>query len=145
MNLKEIAAVSGKSGLYKVVKPTRNGVILESIDDKKAKHVAGPNSRVSILKEISIYTTDEDGTVLLEDVFVSMKKEFGSEFKLDSKPTDADLYEFIGKIVPNYDEERVYSSDIKKLISWFNLLSKHYPDLFEDSPEEETKETVSED
>ena len=60
MTLKEIASVSGKPGLYKVVKPTRTGIILETIDDQKKKLIANTNSRVSLLKEISLYTTSDE-------------------------------------------------------------------------------------
>lgn len=74
MDLKDIAAVSGKSGLYKVLKPTRNGVILESIDEQKTKFIANANTRVSLLKEISIYTDGKEASVPLEDVFSRILK-----------------------------------------------------------------------
>ncbi len=72
MDLKDVAAVSGKGGLFKVVKPTRTGVILETIDADKKKLIANASSRVSILKEISLYTTTGEGSVLLEDVLLKI-------------------------------------------------------------------------
>lgn len=137
MTLKEIASVSGKPGLYKVVKPTRTGIILETIDDQKKKLIANANSRVSLLKEISLYTTSDDGSILLEEVFQKIKEANGDAVEVPS--TDADLYTFIGSIVPDFDSERVYSSDIKKLILWYNTISKYYPELIP-SKEEKPKE-----
>ena len=77
MDLKEIASVSGKPGLYRVVKPTRTGIILETIDDTKKKLVANANSRVSLLKEISIYTTSDEGSINLAKVFETIKNTKG--------------------------------------------------------------------
>src|ERR1700749_3400211 len=115
--LKEIASVSGKGGLYRILKPTRNGVILETIDDKKTKLAASSNERVSILKEISVYTTGEESSKSLEEVLKSVHKLFGAELKVSNKSSDAELRAFMEKAVPDYDEERVYCSDIKKLIN----------------------------
>ena len=121
MDLKEVAAVSGKSGLFKVVKPTRTGVILETIDEAKKRVVASANNRVSILKEISIYTNGTEDSILLEDVFIEVAKQFGNNITLTSKSSEKDLRDFLGKVVPDYDDEKVYTSDIKKLISWYNI------------------------
>src|SRR5688572_7139638 len=112
--LKEIASVSGKGGLFRILKPTRNGVILETIDDKKIKSVANSNERVSILKEISIYTTGDESSKALEDVLKDVHKLFGAELKVSSKSSDAELRDFMEKVVPDYDVEKVYCSDIRK-------------------------------
>lgn len=143
MDLKEIAAVAGKPGLYRVVKPTRNGVILEAVDNVKKKHVAGPNARVSILKEISIYTTDADGTVLLEEVFNIINELYPEGVELGSKSDESELNDFIAEIVPNYDEDRVYASDIKKLVSWYNILLEHYPDIVKEKKDDKETEKAS--
>ena len=76
MNLKDVAAIAGKSGLYKVIKPTRTGVILESIDEQKIKIIANSNTRVSILKEISMYTTGAEASKALEDIFAAVFKKY---------------------------------------------------------------------
>ena len=89
MDLKDIASVSGKRGLYKVLKPTRSGVILETLDETRKKLVASANSRVSILKEISIYTTGAESSVLLEDVFMKIHAIYGFELTTDAKSDDA--------------------------------------------------------
>jgi len=127
MDLKEIASVSGKPGLYRVVKPTRTGIILETIDDTKKKLVANANSRVSLLKEISIYTTSDEGSINLAKVFETIKKIKGDS--LDVATDNDSLYTFLGEIVSDFDKERVYPNDIKKLISWYNTLSKFYPEV----------------
>ncbi len=133
MDLNEIAAVSGKGGLYKILKPTRTGVILESLDDKKAKLVAGTHHRVSVLDEISIYTTTEEGSTPLKDIFQKINEEFEGDPGLESNASPEELKSFIRHILPEYDEERVYVSDIKKLVSWYKILYKYAPDLLTES------------
>ncbi len=131
MNLRDIAAVSGKSGLYRVLKPTRTGVILESLDANKTKLVANANSRVSILKEISVYTTTAEGTVMLEDVYAKVYAQFKLELPVNSKSNESELRNFIEGIVPEYDKDRVYASDIKKMVTWYGIISSYYPEVFE--------------
>ena len=135
MDLSEIASVAGKGGLFKVFKPTRNGVILESLKDK-SKLVTGPNSKVSILAEISIYTTSEEGTILLQDVIAKIHKEFKDDIGLTGSAEPDELKAFLKHIVPDYDEERVYVSDIKKLVNWYNCLVSDIPEIFNEAKEE---------
>lgn len=139
MDLKDIASVSGKRGLYKVLKPTRSGVILEALDETRKKLVASANSRVSILKEISIYTTGAESSVLLEEVFELIHKAHGFELAIESKVDDQELFSFLSEILPDYDEERVYASDVKKLITWYKTVATYYPEVFsqESSDKEE--------
>ena len=140
MDLKEIATVAGKSGLYKVLSPTRTGVILESLDEKKKRFPVGGDSRVSILQEISIYTTDEEGAVPLEDVFRSIHEEFGDDPGVETSSPGDELKAFLKHVLPNYDEERVYVSDMKKLVQWYKLLLKNLPEFFESEPEAAVEE-----
>ena len=142
MEFTEIASVAGKGGLYKVFKPTRTGVILESMKDN-SKLVTGPNSKVSILAEISIYTTTEEGTVMLEDVLKKIHKEFGDDIGLTGSAEPDELKAFMKHILPEYDEDRVYVSDIKKLVNWYNFLVAETPQLFE-AKKEEKKEKKKE-
>jgi len=137
MDLNEIASISGKGGLYHILKPTRSGVIVESLDEQKKKMVIGANHRVSVLKEVSIYTTDTEGSVPLEDVFSKIQEEFGDDPGVDTSDTE-ELKAFTRHIIPEYDEERVYPSDMKKLVSWYNILLKFAPDVFEKKESEET-------
>ncbi len=136
MDLRDVAAVSGKSGLFKVLKPTRNGVVLETIDDKKQKISAGANHRVSILKEISIYTTSAEGTVLLEDVYAAIFEKYGNTIPVSNKSSEIELVKFLAEFIPDYDRDRVYISDMKKLVNWYNILVNFYPEVFTKKEEE---------
>ncbi|MEY3450776.1 MAG: hypothetical protein RL711_601 [Bacteroidota bacterium] len=138
MNLRDIASVSGKSGLFRVLKPTRTGVILESIDSQKVKLVANANSKVSILKEISIYTTSAEGNVMLEEVFVKIHSKHGLTLPIAPKAANEELKAFLGTIIPDFDSDRVYPSDIKKLVSWYTILATGLPEVFDASTEEVT-------
>ncbi|MEN2281831.1 DUF5606 domain-containing protein [Algoriphagus sp. SE2] len=137
MNFKEIATVAGKPGLFKVLKPTRSGVILESLDEKKAKLVAGMSQRVSILSDISIYTLTEEGAEPLESIMKKIEAEFKGDLGLDDNPDDLELRAFMKHLLPEVDEARVYTSDIKKLISWYKIIRQQAPEILEESKEEE--------
>ncbi|WP_448520335.1 DUF5606 family protein [Rhodoflexus sp.] len=139
MNLTNIAAVAGKPGLFRVIKPTRTGVILESIDDKRTRFAVGMNSRVSVLKEVAIYAYNAEGSVPLEEVLRTMHQWQGEIPSPNASA--ADLTAFLGEILPEFDRDKVYASDIKKLITWFNILSKYDPELF---TAEETAESNDE-
>ncbi|GAB4477905.1 MAG: DUF5606 domain-containing protein [Thermoflexibacter sp.] len=136
MTLKDIASVAGKSGLYKVLKPSRTGVLLEAIDEKKAKIIANAQQRVSILKEVSIYATNAEGSVPLNEVFLKIQEKYGAKVEIDTSNSKA-LFSFIAEVVPDYDSEKVYPSDIKKLITWYNILSQYYPEVFTAKEEQE--------
>lgn len=129
MEFKDIAAVSGKGGLFKILKPTKSGVILESLDDKKARLVATVHNKISVLEEISIYTHTSEGTTPLKEVFYTINKEFGNDTGLDRNSDSDELKSFFGHILKDYDEDRVYVSDIKKMVTWYNVLVKEAPEL----------------
>ena len=119
MDLKEIMSVSGQSGLFKFVSQGRNGIIVESFSDSKRSFVNASN-KVSSLEDIAIFTDEEE---------VPLKKVFKSIFELtnggaapDSKASPDVLKGFMEKVLPNYDKARVYVSDIKKLVTWYNTL-----------------------
>jgi Domain of unknown function (DUF5606) len=137
MELKEIASISGKGGLFKVMKPGKAGVILESLDAAKLKLVAGGKERMSVLSEISIYTTTKEGTVSLQEVITKIKKQYGAEIGVTPESDNAKLKAFLKSVLPEFDEDRVYISDIKKLVKWYSILLKEAPEVFE---QEESKE-----
>ncbi|MBS9525551.1 DUF5606 domain-containing protein [Litoribacter ruber] len=132
MEFKELATVAGKPGLYKVVKPSRTGVILESLDASKKKLVVGANHRVSVLSEISIYTMNEEGATPLEEVMKTIDKEFDGDVGLTSSADADELRSFLKHVLPEYDEDKVYTSDIKKLISWYNIIRKESPEALKE-------------
>ncbi len=136
MEYSDIASLTGKGGLFKVLKPTRTGVILESMDDKKQRIAANASQRISVLSDISIYTTDQEGSTPLEDVFKKIYKEFDSDLGVTPTSDPDELKAFIKHIIPNYDENRVYVSDIKKLIKWYNSIYQHVPELLKEKKKE---------
>jgi hypothetical protein len=145
MELKEIAAVSGKPGLFKIVKPTRTGLILESMDGNNTKIVTGPSHRVSLLHEISIYTQEYEKTIPLADVFKTIHKEFGDDPGVDGKSDPDELKAFMEHVVPDYDREKVYVSDMKKLVIWYGILAKYAPEfLVETAEDRQEKQEESE-
>ncbi|MEQ9426164.1 MAG: DUF5606 domain-containing protein [Cyclobacteriaceae bacterium] len=143
MEFSDLASVAGKGGLYKVFKPTRSGVILESMTDG-SKLVVGPNAKVSVLAEISIYTTSEEGTAPLQEVMQKIHKEFGDDTGLTGSADGEELKAFLKHILPDYDEERVYTSDIKKLVNWYNFLVKEAPEVLKEEKKEEAKKKKEE-
>lgn len=143
MELKEIATISGKGGLFKVVKPTRAGVILESLDEQKSRVVASAQHRVSLLKEISIYTTGKESSVPLEDVLIAVFAKYGKALPVQAKASPDELAEFMESVVPEYDRERVYTSDLKKLVSWYTILAAYAPELLEKKEAGNKEETAN--
>lgn len=141
MSLDKILSISGKPGLFQIVTQTRTGAVVQSLIDKK-RITVGAHSNISILSEIAIYTLSEE--VPLRDVLNSIKTKYsGEQSDISHKANKIDLEEFFFEILPDYDEDRVYASDIKKIIQWYNILQKN--DLLtildeeasEDSSEEE--------
>ncbi len=123
MALEKVLAISGKPGLYKLVTQTRTGFIAESLIDKKRLAI-GIQQNVSVLSEIAIYTLIEE--VPLADVFRKISdKENGQETAISHKDSKDKLEEYFFEVLPDYDEDRVYVSDIKKVIQWYNLLVKN--------------------
>jgi hypothetical protein len=121
MNLSGIIAISGKPGLYKVIAQGKNNIIVESIEEKK-RVPAYATDRISALDDISIYTYDDDKPLkeIFDDIF---KKENGGA-TISHKEDAKKLQAYLTEILPEYDKERVYPSDIKKLFQWYNLLHK---------------------
>lgn len=134
MNLDNLIAVSGLPGLYRMVANRSNGLIIEDLESEKKRFASARKHQFTPLGSIAIFTDDGD-SVALEKVFRNMRdqKEDLPPVKASSSP--AVLFEYFSDILPNYDEERVYAGDVKKVIKWFNILSSN--DLLTDSDEEE--------
>lgn len=121
MSLEKILAISGKPGLYELKAQTRSGFLAESLIDGKKLSV-GMRHNVSVLNEIAIYTYAEE--VPLRDIFNTIKeKENGGE-AISHKVSKNELESYFSEVLPEYDEDRVYASDMKKVIQWYNLLHK---------------------
>jgi Domain of unknown function (DUF5606) len=133
--LKDIVSFSGKSGLFRILKPGRAGIIVESLDEKREKQMAGSTAKVSVLKDISIFMADDQEATPLGTIFKNVHaKQQG--VKIDQKAmSDYQLVDFMAEVLPGYDTERVYLSDIKKLINWYNILAQYMPEIFEEATE----------
>lgn len=136
MSLEKILSISGKPGLYKLITQTRSGFVAESLIDKK-RITVNVRQNVSLLSEIAIYTLSEE--VPLKDVLSTIKeKENGKQASVSPKDSKDKLEEYFFGILPEYDEDRVYASDIKKIVQWYNLLQQN--DLLDFSEKEDNNE-----
>lgn len=137
MNLSEIISIGGKPGLYKIVGHIKNGVLVESLIDKK-RFPAQATHQVSELDNITMYTDEED--IALADVLQKIFDAEDGKEAISHKSSSDELKAYFKKVVPNYDQDRVYVSDIKKVISWYNLLQKE--GLLVPSPEEKKEKSA---
>lgn len=134
MGLEKIIAVSGKPGLYKVLNQAKTGFVIESLaDGKRSTLVATQN--VSALKDIAIYTYDEEYPLGL--IFKSMFEKEAGKPTTNSDAKDQELMGYFETIVPNYDKERVYPSNVKKVLKWYNQLVETNFDFSSIQTEEE--------
>lgn len=140
--LQEVANIAGKPGLFRIIKPGRAGVIVETLDQDHKREMVSASAKVSVLKEISIYTEDINKSIPLSEIFMTMKELLGESIGIDTKTaTPKQLFDFFEKIMPDFDKERVYSTDIKKIINWYTILIANLPEAFvlEEKPAEEAK------
>ncbi len=136
--LKKILSVSGKPGLFKLISQGKNMMIIESLVDKK-RCPALAHDRVVSLGDISIYTETEE--MPLGAVFANIKeKEAGNKASIDPKADGNALRAYFGEVVPDFDKERVHTSDIKKIIIWYNLLVDNGLTEFSETAAEEKEE-----
>ncbi|MBL7472645.1 DUF5606 family protein [Robertkochia sediminum] len=142
MGLDKILAISGKPGLYELKAQTRSGFVAESLIDGK-KISVGLRNNVSLLSEIAIYTLTEE--VPLREVFSKIaEKENGGKTAVSHKESKDKLEEYFFEVLPDYDEDRVYASDIKKVLQWYNLLNeKGVTDFSADEEEAEVSENAA--
>ena len=140
---KTILAISGKSGLYVMVSRGRSTIIVETLDEQKKRFAVGLHDTITSLNDVSMYT-DGDDTPLLT-VFNNIKTmQDGKPVDLDPKKASKEqLEDFMAKTLPDYDRDRVYQNDIRKLITWYNILvTNGIPDF--DLPEEQSEEAQEE-
>jgi len=134
MNLSEILAISGRPGLYKMVAQNKSGLIVESMEDDKRFPVYSTH-QISALEEISIYTYEED--VPLAEVFEKMYNVLEGKPAMSPKSNKNDMMAFFETVLPDYNQEQVYASDVKKLIQWYNLFHKYGMLTFDDKKDED--------
>ncbi len=141
MKLEGILSISGYGGLFKVLTKKKNGLIVEELETKKRMQVNHNNFKVNILESIEIFTYDDD--LPLIDVFKNIYKKENGGKAIDKKSSSDDLKKYFYEVLENYDKERVYVSNIKKIISWYNILHKKGIMKFEEE-EKEVKENTEE-
>ena len=139
--IKGILAISGQSGLFKMLSEAKNSIIVESLETQKKMPVYS-TSKVLSLEDIAIFT--EKGDVPLKEVFKAIyEKENGGE-AISHKSSANELKSYFEKIVPDFDKDRVYVSDIKKVLLWYNLLREKEMLDFSEEEKPEAESTVSE-
>lgn len=138
IQLKDILAISGKGGLFKFIAQARNGIVVESLEDNK-RHVAPATARVSSLEDIAIFTHDEE--LPLADIFFMIHESTEGKETISHKAPVDELKTQFKELVPEYDEERVYVSDIKKVFQWYNQLQQHKLLEVIDKEEEDSEES----
>ena len=134
MDLTKIVSISGKSGLFKVVSQGKNVVIVESLADQKRVPVFG-HEKMSSLEEISVFTTGEDRP--LKEVFKAFHEKLEGKPAADPKSENPVVLKFFLEMVPDYSQEKVYVSDVRKMISWYNILAEHQLLDFTEEKEEQ--------
>lgn len=141
MDLSGIISISGMSGLYKVVAQSKNGIIVESLVDKK-RLPAYSSYKISGLEDISVFTTGEDLPLgdVLQKIYDKEKGGAAPELKKDDE-----LKKYFGSVLPEFDEDRVYTSDIKKILNWYNLLQKNGLLQKKEEPKADVEKGVAED
>lgn len=145
MALETIISITGKPGLYKILSQIKNGLIVESLTDKKRMPVYA-SEKVSALNDISIYTYTSD--VPLKEVYERLFEKTGGKEAIDHKSKPEELRAFLKEVIDDFDQDRVYNSDLKKLFQWFNLLVANgilfdKKDEGEKPKKETTKKTVA--
>jgi chemotaxis protein histidine kinase CheA len=134
IDLKGFIAISGYPGLFKVVAQSKNGIIVESLIDKKRMN-AFSHFKMSTLEDISIFTTGED--MPLAAVFHKIFTHEKGGKCIDGKASGAELTAYLNKVLPEFDKERVHNSDLKKLANWYNLLQEN--DMLKEVVEEKVE------
>jgi len=137
MSLEKIVSITGKPGLFEIISQSKAGLIVESLIDKKKTPINAMHN-VSVLNDIAIYTYEEE--VPLRNVLKTIAKKNENKETISHKESNANLTSFFNDVLPEYDEERVYTSNIKKVVQWYNLLAKNefdFSSIKEDSSTEE--------
>ncbi|MEO0340542.1 MAG: DUF5606 domain-containing protein [Bacteroidota bacterium] len=138
MDLKNYLAVSGLSGIYKMVSSRNNGLIIEDLDSGKRRFVSSRKHQFTPLESIAIYTDDGDSTEL-KNVFQSMLEQYEDNPPVSPNSKNPELVEYFKDILPTFDEDRVHIGDIKKVIKWFSFMQERQL-LVEKSDDADTSE-----
>ncbi len=143
IEIKDVVALTGAPGLHQVLKADDRAIVIESLDDRKKRQLIKGNMMISKLLDISIYTEEESEPLV--NILKTMREKYGSELPITKKSSKDELMAFLGEILPDFDKERVYPSNVKKLISWYKILDAFEVSLEVADEEEEEGEGASSD
>lgn len=124
MNLEKLVAISGRSGIFKMAANRQNGLIVQDLDNGKKFFAPSRKHQFTPLESISIYTNDQESTAELKHVFNSMLEQLESNPPVAVKSNSNEIKHYFTQILPDFDQDKVLVSDIKKLIKWFNFLNE---------------------
>lgn len=136
INIKDVVALSGSPGLFKILKADERAIVVESMDDRKKRQLVKGNMMVTKLIDVSIYTDDDSEPLV--NVLQNIREKHGDKLPVDKKSNKDDMMDFLAEVLPNYDREKVYPSNVKKLVAWYKVLVDHQVEL--EVEEEETSE-----
>lgn len=137
IEIKDVVSLTGVPGLHQVIKTDDRAIIVESLDPKKRRQMIKGNMMASKLIDVSIYT-DEDSEPLIT-ILKNIEEKYGDDLPVSKKSSKDELMDFLGSVLPNFDGERVYPSNVKKLLSWYKVL-REYGIPLELSDEEEASD-----
>ncbi|MDX1908827.1 MAG: DUF5606 domain-containing protein [Bacteroidia bacterium] len=137
LSIKDVVALTGAPGLYRIVKTDDKSIVVESLDDRKKRQLVKGNMMVSKLTDVSIYTDGEAEPLV--NVLKKIQETFGSALPVTKDSDKDELLDFLASMLPTFDRERVYASNVKKLLSWYQVLLDFEVDLTWD-PEAESGE-----
>jgi hypothetical protein len=132
--IKDVVAITGAPGLYRVVKADDKAIVVESMDAQKKRQLVRGNMMVSKLMDVSIYTDTESEPLV--HVLQAIKEKYGTELPIAKKASNEDLMAFLYTVLPTFDETKVYPSNVKKLIAWYKIIVDQDVDLTTESEEE---------
>ncbi|MEI6820718.1 MAG: DUF5606 domain-containing protein [Bacteroidota bacterium] len=141
MDLRNIYHAIGKPGLFELISTNKSGAIIESLIDKKRIQMFASDKLTSV-KDVSLFTTGDD--VPLEEVFKTIYLKENGEKCIDPKSDNTALKNYMKEVLPEYDQDRVYVSDMKKLFSWYNLLVSENKLDFSEDEKEASEENIAE-
>jgi hypothetical protein len=144
MDLKDFIAIKGKSELFRILAKTPKGLIVESLNETRLKFKVQPSLSVLLLNDITIFSNDNTD-LYLKQVLVNFYKKDGLKISLDVKDEAYKLRDYFKEVVTNHDEEKVYVSDIKKIVKWYSILAEYYPEVLENLEKEMEEEAKAAD
>lgn len=129
MELKEIACVTGRPGLFRIIKPLHKGILVETLESPKRKLALGVREKVAILQEITFYTDDAEGAYPLVDLLYDIKAKYNDKLPVHYKEDNDDaIMNFFAELLPQYSRGRVQAHDVRKLLKWYDILLKEAPE-----------------